>query len=178
MGVFSLGYQGHALWLLGDADGSQAASSKAIARATTLSHPFSLAVASAYDAKLQQFRGEPERTWRQADAASAICEKHGFLYYLSWMPILRGWARARAGAVAEGRAEMRDGYASFRATGAMLRAPYYLALQASIALDEGDGHEAARLVEEGRAAAARTGEHWHDAGLAHLARLIEAAARR
>jgi predicted ATPase len=178
MGVFSLVYLGHALSLLGDADGSQAASNRALARAVTLSHPFSLAVATAYDAMLQQFRGEPERTWRQADAASAICEKHGFLYYLSWMPILRGWARARSGAVAEGRAEMRDGYASFRATGAELRAPYYLALQASIALDAGDPGEAARLVGDGRATAARNGEHWHDAGLARLAELAEARGAR
>jgi predicted ATPase len=175
MGVFSLVYMGHALWLVGDADGAHSASAKALARAATLSHPFSVAVAIAYDAMLQQFRGDPERTWRQADAATAVCEKHGFLYYLSWMPILRGWARARTGAVAEGRAEMRDGYASFRATGAELRAPYYLALQASIALDAGDRDEATRLVAEGRATAERTGEHWHDAGLEAIAKLASPA---
>jgi predicted ATPase len=63
---------------------------------------------------------------------------------------------------------MRDGYASFRATGAMLRAPYYLALQAAIALDAGDTDDARRLVAEGQATAESTGEHWHDAGLARL----------
>jgi predicted ATPase len=178
MGVFSLAYLGHARWNLGDADGAHTASSRALARAATLSHPFSVAVATAYDAMLQQLRGEPERTWRQADAASAICEKHGFLYYLSWMPILRGWARARTGAIAEGRAEMRDGYASFRATGARLRAPYYLALQAAIALDAGDAEEGRRLVEEGRTTAERTGEHWYDAGLARMARMAEVAGSR
>jgi predicted ATPase len=168
LGVFCGAYHGHARWLLGDAEGARETSSKAIARAEALSHPFSLAVALAYDAMLQQFRGEPERTWRQADAASALCGKHGFLYYLSWTPILRGWARARSGAVAEGLAEMRDGYASFRATGAQLRAPYYLGLMAAITLEAGDTDEAMRLVEDGRATAQRTGERWHDAELARL----------
>src|SRR5262249_39306005 len=140
----------------------------AIARAEALSHPFSLAVALAYDAMLQQFRGEPELTWRQADAAQALCQQHGFLYYLSWMPILRGWARARSGSVADGLAEMRDGYASFCATGAQLRAPYYLALMAAVSLESGDPDEALRLIAEGRATAERTGERWHDAELARL----------
>jgi hypothetical protein len=174
LGVFGQAYLGHTRWLLGDGDGAEKASREAIARAEALSHPFSLAVALAYDAMLQQFRGEPELTWRQADAASAICEKHGFLYYSSWMPILRGWARARSGRIPEGFAEMRDGYASFRATGAQLRAPYYLALMTAVQLESGNAEEALRLAEEARATAARTGERWHDTELARL----HAAARR
>jgi predicted ATPase len=168
VGVFCRAYRSHTRWLLGDADGARESCRLAIARAEALSHPFGLAVALAYDAMLQQFRGEPELTWRQADEAEALCQKHGFLYYLSWMPILRGWARARSGSVAEGLAEMRDGYASFRATGAQLRAPYYLALMAEVSLESGDAQEALRLVEEGCAIAQRTGERWHDPELARL----------
>jgi DNA-binding SARP family transcriptional activator/predicted ATPase len=168
LGVFCRAYLGHTQWLLGDAEGAIRSSRAAIARAEALSHPFGLAVALAYDAMLQQFRGEAELTWRQADAAAALCEKHGFLYYLSWMPILRGWARARSGSVVEGLAEMREGYASFRATGAQLRAPYYLALMAAVSLESGETDEALRLVATGRATAQRTGERWHDAELTRL----------
>jgi predicted ATPase len=168
LGVFCRAYLGHTRWLLGDPQGALEASRQAIVRAQALAHPFSVAVALAYDAMLQQFRGEPEHAWRQADAASALCQKHGFLYYLSWMPILRGWARAHSGSVAEGLAEIRDGYASFRATGALLRAPYYLALMAAVSLDAGDSDEALRLVEEGLATARRTGEHWYDAELGRI----------
>jgi DNA-binding SARP family transcriptional activator/predicted ATPase len=168
LGVFCRAYMGHTRWLLGDAEGAHKCSRDAISRAETLSHPFSLAVALAYDAMLQQFRGEPELTRRQADAAEALCLKHGFLYYLSWMPILRGWARARSGSVSEGLAEMRDGYASFCATGAQLRAPYYLALMAEVSLESGDHEEALLLVEDGRATARRTGERWQDAELTRL----------
>jgi DNA-binding SARP family transcriptional activator len=175
LGVFCRAYRSHTRWLLGDAEGARASIRDAIARAEALSHPFSLAVALAYDAMLQQFRGEPELTWRQADAAAELCQKHGFLYYLSWMPILRGWARARSGSVAEGLAEMREGYASFRATGAQLRSPYYLALIAAAALEFGSADEALRLVEEGRATAQRTGERWQDA---ELTRLHSAASAR
>lgn len=175
LGVFSRSYRGHTRWLLGDAAAAQKSSGDAIARAEALSHPFSVAVALAYDAMLQQFRGEPELTWRQADAAEAQCQKYGFLYYLSWMPILRGWARARLGAVAEGLAEMRDGYASLLETGARLRMPYYLALMAAVSLQGGDRGEAERLVEEGRTAASRAGERWQDV---ELARLHDALSRR
>jgi DNA-binding SARP family transcriptional activator/predicted ATPase len=168
LGVFSRAYRGHTRWLLGDAEGARRFSNEAMARAEALSHPFSLAVALAYDAMLQQFRGEPELTWRRADEAAAQCQRHGFLYYLSWMPILRGWARARLGSFAEGLAEMRNGYASFLETGARLRAPYYLALMAAVALEGGDIGEALRLVEEGRAAALRAGERWQDAELTRL----------
>jgi DNA-binding SARP family transcriptional activator/predicted ATPase len=168
LGVFSRAYRAHTRWLLGDASGAVEVSRRAIVRAEALSHPFGLAVALAYDAMLQQFRGDAESTWRQADAASAVCQKHGFLYYLSWMPILRGWARARSGSVAEGLAEMRDGYASFRATGAQLRAPYYLALIAAVSLESGDFDESFRLADEGRTTAKRTGERWQDAELERL----------
>jgi DNA-binding SARP family transcriptional activator/predicted ATPase len=158
--VFCGAYQSHTRWLLGDADGALECRRDAMARAEALAQPFSLAIALAYDAMLQQFRGDPELTWRQADLAAALCEKHGFSYYLSWTPILRGWARARLGAVAEGLAEMRQGYASFCATGARLRAPYYLALMAAVSRDAGDEDGAQRLTGESRAAAERTGERW------------------
>jgi DNA-binding SARP family transcriptional activator/predicted ATPase len=163
IGVFCRAYLSHARWLLGDADGALESSRDAIARAEALAHPFSLAIALAYDAMLQQFRGEPELTWRQADVAAALCEKHGFPYYLSWTPILRGWARARLGAIAEGLAEMREGYASFCATGAQLRAPYYLGLMAAVSRDAGDADGGVRLDAESRAAAERTGERWQEA---------------
>jgi DNA-binding SARP family transcriptional activator/predicted ATPase len=162
LGVFCRAYLSHTRWLLGDEAGALQVRRDTIARAEALAHPFSLAVALAYDAMFEQFRGEPELAWRQADLAAALCEKHGFPYYLSWMSILRGWARARLGAVADGLAEMRAGYASFCATGAGLRAPYYLGLMAAVSRDAGDAEGAQRLDDEARAAAERTGERWQE----------------
>jgi DNA-binding SARP family transcriptional activator/predicted ATPase len=163
VGVFCRAYLSHTRWLLGDPKGALESRRDAIARAEALAHPFSLAVALAYDAMFQQFRGDPELTWRQADLAAALCEKHGFSYYLSWTPILRGWARARLGSVAEGLAEMREGYASFCATGARLRAPYYLALMGEVSREAGDADGALCLDAESRAAAESTGECWQAA---------------
>jgi DNA-binding SARP family transcriptional activator/predicted ATPase len=161
LGVFCRAYRSHTRWLLGDASGALECRRDAIARADALGHPFSRAVALAYDAMFEQLRGEAELTWRQADLAAALCEKHGFPYYRSWTPILRGWARARLGSLAEGLAEMRAGYASFRATGAGLRAPYYLSLMAAASRDAGDADGALRLDAESSAAAEGTGERWH-----------------
>ncbi len=175
LGVFWRVYLAHTRCVLGDASAARQCSHDALARAEELAHPFSHAVALAYDAMLQQFLGDPELTLKQADAATALCTKYGFLYYLSWMPMLRGWARARRGAVSEGLAEMREGYAALLSTGAWLRAPYYLALMAAVALDAGDAADALRMVGEARAIAARTGERWQDQ---ELARLHDAASKR
>jgi len=124
------------------------ATARNIAIAEELSHPFSLALALAYSAIQHQYRREPEAAEELAEAAAAVCHKNGFRYYLSWTPIIRGWARARKGALAEGLAEMRDGFAALKATGALLRGPYYLALMAETYREMGDIEEGWNCVTE------------------------------
>jgi hypothetical protein len=77
-----------------------------IAIAEKLSHPFSLGLALAYSAIHHQYRKEPEATAELADVAAAICQTNGFRYYLSWTPIIRGWARRPEGRA--GRRSVRD----------------------------------------------------------------------
>ena len=51
----------------------------------------------------------------------------GVPFWGAWGTILRGWALAEQGQSAEGIAQMCQGIAAYRATGAELQRPYYLA---------------------------------------------------
>jgi len=128
--------------------------------ADSLSHPFSLALALAYDALLHHYRGEWQPAEEQARSAAALCQKYGFSYYLAWTPIVLGWAMVERGLAAEGLAQMQQGYKEFRATGALLRAPYYLALIAQACHTLGRTGQGLEIIAEARAVAQRSGESW------------------
>jgi len=158
--VIARAHMSYTLWLQGLADQAIEENRRNVTIAEELSHPFSLATALAYSAIQHQYRREPEAAEKLADDAAAICHKNGFRYYLSWTPIVRGWARARKGAVAEGLAEMRDGFAALKATGAMLRGPYYLALIAEIYREMGELEQGWNCLTEAFALGQRSKETW------------------
>ena len=94
VGVFRRAYLSHLLWHLGQAEQAAANSEEAIALAREISHPFSLAIALDYAAMFNVFRQEGQLALARAREASAVCRKHGFVYYLAWAEILEGWAIA------------------------------------------------------------------------------------
>jgi predicted ATPase len=157
--VFSAGYLCHLWWLTGDPSRARIEAEQNIQFATAISHPFSLAFALAYSAMLHQFLDEPDAAESLADEAGALCRKHNFLYYLSWTPMIRGWARARKG-LSSGLEEMREGFAAMRATGAQVRAPYYLSLLAEALREAGRPGEAAQLLREAFLIGEQHGELW------------------
>jgi predicted ATPase len=158
--VFARSHLSHNLWFLGYADKALEQSRRCVAFAETLAHPFSLALAMAYLAMLHHFRQEPHTAEEQAVAAAEICNKYGFRYYLSWVPILQGWARAQTGALTDGLAQMQEGFVAFRSTGALLRAPYYLALSAETCRKLGRLDEAWKYIVEAFAIDQQTDESW------------------
>jgi predicted ATPase len=106
---------------------------------------------------LHQFRGEHEAAEKLAEESASLCREFDFQYYLSWAPIIQGWAHTRRGAAEDGLGQMRAGLDALRATGAALRAPYYLGLMAEACgrlgrLEEGLGHlaEAFALGQQSR----------------------------
>jgi DNA-binding SARP family transcriptional activator len=158
--VFARAHMSLAQWLLGFPDQAIEENRRNMAIAEELSHPFSLALALAYSAIQHQYRREPEAAEELAEAAAAVCHKNGFRYYLSWTPIIRGWARARKGALTEGLAEMRDGFAALKATGALLRGPYYLAIMAETYREMGELEKGWNCVTEAFALGQRSKETW------------------
>jgi DNA-binding SARP family transcriptional activator/tetratricopeptide (TPR) repeat protein len=160
LGTFCRSYLVHCTWMLGDPDQALAYSREDVARAEKLAHPFSLALALAYTAMLHHFRDEPQATLLRAGEVGALCSKHGFRYYLAWTPILAGWAAARLGDREAGLAEMLRGFSDLRATGAGLRAPYYLGLIAEAYGEAGDVDRGLAHLSEALALGERTNEAW------------------
>src|SRR5262249_13716118 len=138
------------------------------AQAQGLSHPFTLAAVLDYGAMFHQFRRKPRAVHEQAEAAIALCTEQRFAYYLAWGTTMQGWAQVAQGQDEEGLAQVHHGLASLRATGALLRLPYYLALLAEACGRTGQAVEGLTLLDEALALVYKTGECWPEAELHRL----------
>jgi predicted ATPase len=143
------------LGLLGYPDQALACLNDALALAHELSHPFSLAFARCLAATVYQLRRDVTAAYEHAEAAVALSTEHGFTQWVAMGTILRGWTLAMQGQREEGIAQVRQGIAAWRATGAALLVPYFCTLLAEASDHLGhteDGlqalAEASTLVEQ------------------------------
>lgn len=135
-------------WFLGLADSAVADSGKAIERAVQLDHPHSLGFALSFEAAIRQARGEPIETRDAAERAISVGHTYRFPYWSAWGRMLRGWAIGRLGRLQEGVAEIEQGLADYRATGAELMRPHGLMLFAETVAAAGDPQHALNLLDE------------------------------
>jgi predicted ATPase len=136
--------------------------------AEELAHPFSRAVALAYDATLHQFQGDCLTTQRQADALLATSSEYGFTYYHAWATILHGWAIAMHGKARRGIAELQQGIAAMCAAGTELRRSYFLSLLAEACGASGEARDGLAVIADALTLSETTGERWKDAELHRL----------
>jgi predicted ATPase len=156
------------LWMLGYPDQALQGMEEALALAQRLAHPMSLAMALHFSAHLHQLRREPQAARAQAEATLALCTEQGFGLFGAWSLLPRGWVLAQQGEVTEGIAQIRRGFASFRATGAGLTWPWWLALLAEACAKVGQLHEGLRALEEALAAVQHNEEHHYEAEVYRL----------
>jgi predicted ATPase len=116
--------------------------------AEELQHPFSLAFALNWLATVSQFRREVQGTYKWAERVVALCTEQGFGLWVPFATVLRGWALAQQGQYVEGIAQMQQGTAAWRATGATVDQPYFLALLADAYGHAGHVDNALALLEE------------------------------
>jgi predicted ATPase len=81
---------------------------------------------------------------------------------------LRGWARSASGETGEGIAWIEDGIQDYRATGAMLRMPYFPALKAEALYFADRTSEALEAIREAEALVESSEERWWSAELHRL----------
>jgi predicted ATPase len=141
-------YDGMALWLLGYPDQALRICAEARRYADTSQHPFSEAMAQTISLRVHQFRGEAALVARQANAAIALCEEHGFVHYLAMALILRGWASAQQGEFEKGIAEIQEGLEKERATDALLFETYTMGLLADACIKNGRYGQAFDFLEQ------------------------------
>ncbi|MDR7555822.1 MAG: BTAD domain-containing putative transcriptional regulator [Armatimonadota bacterium] len=168
LGVFTLAWQAHTLWLSGYPDRARERSLRAIALAERFGHPYSQALAYAHAVVQFQLRRDLEAIWRYADALLEICGKYGFAYYGEWGRIIRGWAVAETSPGEGAVAEIRRGMDNLRAIGAETRRPYYLSLLAWAHARAAQMDQAGAVLDAALATAAGNHDLWWSAELHRL----------
>jgi class 3 adenylate cyclase/predicted ATPase len=153
--VILLNYLSWDLYCLGYLDQARFRSEAAVEEARNLHHPYSLAIALTGACFVDWATRSREELVVRADEVIAVSDEHGFPYNRAVGILMRGWALARSGQTTEGITLLRAGLAAYRATGAAIRMPFFLALLADAEgkakqPDQGLGHlaEAERLMAE------------------------------
>ena len=119
--------------------------------------------------RVHQLRGEAPVVARQADAAIALCEEHGFVHYLAMALILRGWATAQQGEFEKGIAETQEGLEKERATGALLFESYTLGLLADACIKNERYEQAFEVLDRARLRLGnQTSERFYEAEIYRL----------
>jgi DNA-binding winged helix-turn-helix (wHTH) protein/predicted ATPase len=126
------------LWLLGFPDQALREQREALAAADGSSDPATLVFAQTVAALHHSLRRQSHATRTHAETAIAVAVEHGFPYWRAWATILRGWAVADGGSLAEGTEELRQGLADYEATGAAIARPWCFALLAAVQRQAGD----------------------------------------
>jgi predicted ATPase len=136
--------------------------------ARRLAHPFTLAQILFFSALLHQLRRESPVALAQVEEALALCTEQGFALYLTFGMGLRGWALAAQGQWAEGIAQIREGFAAFRATGAGVFWPWFLALLAEACGQAGQINEGLCALGEALTAVQTKEDRFYEAEVYRL----------
>src|SRR5215813_14057092 len=164
-GVVCLSYAAWALGLLGYADQALHKSDEALALAQRMSHFHSLALALTWAIYLHQARGELQAVQERVEALVALAAEQRFPYWLELGTILGGWVLSQQHQAAAGIAQMQQGLAAYRATGAELFRTYWLALLAEAYGTAGQVQEGQQVLEDALALVDKNGERYWEAEL-------------
>jgi class 3 adenylate cyclase/predicted ATPase len=158
--VVSPGFLGIVLFCLGYPDQALARSEAAIAEARRLAHPSSLVGGLSLGIRLLLLGGHDAALDERADEMAAVATEQSFPHWRAEGTIYGGWIKVKKGDVAEGISLLRSGSAAFRATGAALWMPHYIALLARACEIAGQIEDAVTLLKDALQSAERTGECW------------------
>jgi class 3 adenylate cyclase/predicted ATPase len=167
-GVVCLSFLARILWHLGYQDQALKSSDRALALATSLSHPSSLAHVLSWAAALHQLRREVRTAQERAEATLALTSEHEIAFFAAHGIVLRGWALVEQGHGQEGVAQIRQGIASYRATGAEVERPHWCALLAEACGRVGQVEEGLTVLVEALAVVDENGDRYHEAELYRL----------
>ena len=175
-GVFCRAYAAVTLWFLGYPDQALQRSHEALTLAREVVHPFSLGLALFFAAWVHQLRQEGHLTHERAEALIALGAEQRAAVFSAAGTIFRGWAlvqRSREpgagqGQMEEGIAQMQQGLAAWRATGAAVFQPSGLALLAAASAQVGQLEEGLTLLAEALAMTNDRGERRWEAEVYRL----------
>jgi class 3 adenylate cyclase/predicted ATPase len=166
--VLSLGYASWTLWALGYPDQARRRSHEAVVLAERLSHAYTRAFALHHAGILLQFLREVDLVQKNAELVIPLSREGGFVRCLAGGLMRLGWALAERGAPAEGIAQIRQGFATWREMGVELGHPLLLAHLAEAYQRDGRVEDALGVVGDALAIAHRTLERYYESELLRL----------
>jgi predicted ATPase len=169
----SQAFLGIVLFCLGFPDQALARSSAALAEALTLGHSPHLAASLALGAGLLSLVGDNAILGARSDQLTLLGTEQRFPVWTANGTVYRGWMRVNDGELAKGMSPLRSGSAAYRATGAQVWVPYYIALLARAYEIGGRLEDGLMLLGEALQMVEKTGERWFAAELnRHKAQLL------
>jgi predicted ATPase len=167
-GVTCLTYAALSLWLLGYPDQALQRAQEALTLAREVSRPFLWAYTLTALVLLHQLRREEHHVQEWAEAIITVSREEGFPYFLAIGTIFRGWALAKQGQAEEGMAQLHQGLATHRTTGAKMAQSYLLAFLGEAYGVDGQPEAGLQVLDEALAAVRNTGERMYEAELYRL----------
>jgi predicted ATPase len=161
-------YYAWTLWYLGYPDQGLTRVDESVTLAQQLVHPYSLSFALFSAIMIHAFRHEVRAAQGHAEAAINLATEQGFPYWLAMGAILRGWILARQGQAQEGIEQLLQSLRAFRATGAEMWRPYWLALLAEAYGILGEPEAGLTALAEALVLVDTTGERWYEPELYRL----------
>jgi serine/threonine protein kinase len=155
-------------WHLGEIGSCKANINEAISLARKLNDMHALAFALNWAAKLGNCERNPAEVDRLASELIELSTRYNFVYWLAIGSIWRGWARSASADTTEGIPWIEQRIRDYRATGLMLRMPYFLAQKAEALYLSGRASDALEAINEAQALAEQSEEHWWCAELHRL----------
>jgi class 3 adenylate cyclase/predicted ATPase len=168
LGVGCRLYAALTLWFLGYPAQALARAHEALTLAHELSHPFSLAFAQCFAAFVSQFRRDVLAVHEHAEATVALAIEQGFPFWAAGGTILRGWALARQGQGEVGLAQVYQGLAAFRATGAALTIPFSCTMRADVCAHLSHIKDGLQALAEAHTLVEQHDERWWEAEVHRL----------
>ena len=167
-GVTCAIHAGWTLWMLGYPDRAADHTREGLALARSLDQPFGASYACHLAAALHRWRGESQVVQELEDEALAHDREHGFGLLLAAGMIQRGWLLAEGGQREEGLAQIQEGLAKHRETGAVVLVPAIMGMIAELQQKLGRPVEALATVTEALRAAQQSRQHYWESELYRL----------
>jgi predicted ATPase len=168
LGVACQAHAAWSLWLLGYPDQALARLHDALTLAHELAHPYSLAFAWCWAVIVSQFRRDVSAVHEQAEAAVALATEQGFALWAAMGTSVRGWALAMQGQGEAGMAQVRQGVAAWRTTGATLHVPFLCTLLAEVCDHLGHPEEGLQALTEAHTLVEQHEERYWEAEIHRL----------
>jgi len=153
------------LWVFGYPEQALKEIHTALSLARELSHLYTFVCALHFASRLHQLRREAQVAQERAETEIALSTEQGFALFLAGGSMYRGWALVEQGQGKAGIAQIRQGLTAYRATGAEMAVPYFLALLAEACGKVGEAEQGLTTLVEALAQVEQTGERWYEAEL-------------